>query len=72
MLVVGQTALALVLLIASALLVQSFNKLRHVDAGYRTEDLYTFQFAPERPFRDGRAGGGCTWRSWTGCARSPA
>ena len=57
MLVVGQTALALVLLIASALLVQSFNKLRHVDAGYRTEDLYTFQFAPERPFRDGPSWG---------------
>jgi len=57
MLVVGQTALALVLLIASALLVQSFNKLRNVDAGYRTEDLYTFQFAPERPFRDGPSWG---------------
>ena len=57
MLVVGQTALALVLLIASALLVQSFNKLRNVDPGYRTEDLYTFQFAPERPFRDGPSWG---------------
>ena len=53
MLVVGQTALALVLLIASALLVQSFNKLRNVDPGYRTDGLYTFQFAPERAFRDG-------------------
>jgi len=57
MLVVGQTALALVLLIASALLVQSFNKLRNVDPGYRTEDLYTFQFAPERPYRDGPSWG---------------
>ena len=57
MLVVGQTALALVLLIASALLVQSFNKLRNVDPGYRTENLYTFQFAPERPFRDGPSWG---------------
>jgi len=57
MLVVCQTALALVLLIASALLVQSFNKLRRVDPGYRTDGLYTFQFAPERPFRDGPSWG---------------
>jgi putative ABC transport system permease protein len=57
MLVVAQTALALVLLIASALLVQSFNKLRSVDPGYRTEGLYTFQFAPDRPFRDGPSWG---------------
>jgi putative ABC transport system permease protein len=57
MLVVAQTALALVLLICSALLVQSFNKLRSVDPGYRTDDIYTFQFAPERPFRDGPSWG---------------
>jgi putative ABC transport system permease protein len=48
LLVVGQTALALVLLIGSALLVQSFNRLRNVDPGYDTEDIYTFQFAPEQ------------------------
>ena len=48
-LVVGQTALALVLLIGSALLVRSFQKLRNVDPGYDTADLYTFQFAPEQP-----------------------
>jgi putative ABC transport system permease protein len=48
-LVVGQTALALVLLIGSALLVQSFQRLRHVDPGYDTADIYTFQFAPEQP-----------------------
>ncbi len=46
LLVVGQTALALVLLIGSALLVQSFNRLRNVDPGYDTKDIYTFQFAP--------------------------
>jgi predicted permease len=57
LLVVGQTALALVLLIASALLVQSFNRLSHVDPGYRTEGLYTFQFAPDRPYRDGPSWG---------------
>ena len=48
-LVVGQTALALVLLIGSALLVRSFQKLRTVDPGYETKDIYTFQFAPDQP-----------------------
>ncbi|HJR60067.1 MAG TPA: ABC transporter permease [Vicinamibacterales bacterium] len=48
-LVVGQTALALVLLIGSALLVQSFQRLRTVDPGYDTADIYTFQFAPDQP-----------------------
>ena len=48
-LVVGQTALALVLVIGSALLVQSFVRLRNVDPGYRIEDIYTFQFAPQQP-----------------------
>jgi putative ABC transport system permease protein len=48
-LVVGQAALALVLLIGSALLVQSFQRLRNVDPGYQTKDIYTFQFAPEQP-----------------------
>jgi putative ABC transport system permease protein len=47
-LVVGQTALALVLLIGSALLVQSFQRLRNVDPGYDTADIYTFQFAPDQ------------------------
>src|SRR5688572_728256 len=48
-LVVGQAALALVLLIGSALLVQSFQRLRSVDPGYDTKDIYTFQFAPDQP-----------------------
>ncbi len=47
-LVVGQTALALVLLIASGLLLRSFQKLSHVDPGYDTKDLFTFQIAPEQ------------------------
>jgi putative ABC transport system permease protein len=47
-LVVGQTALALMLLIGSALLVRSFQELRNVDPGYETADLYTFQFAPQQ------------------------
>ena len=57
-LVVGQTALALVLLIGSALLVQSFQRLRSVDPGYDTDDIYTFQFAPEQArLADGPAWG---------------
>jgi putative ABC transport system permease protein len=57
-LVVGQTALALVLLIGSALLVRSFQKLRHVHPGYDTANLYTFQFAPEQErLTDGPAWG---------------
>ena len=48
-LVVLQTAMALVLLIGSGLLVRSFQKLRNVDAGYSTRDLFSFQIAPERP-----------------------
>jgi putative ABC transport system permease protein len=52
--VVGQTALALALLIGSALLVESFQKLRNVDPGYEVEDIYTFQFAPDQPnLKDG-------------------
>lgn len=48
-LVVAQTALALVLLIGSALLVYSFLGLRNVDPGYDTAGIYTFQFAPQQP-----------------------
>jgi predicted permease len=54
LLVVGQTALALVLLIGSALLVESFQRLRRVNPGYDIKDIYTFQFAPQQPgLRDG-------------------
>jgi predicted permease len=54
LLVVGQTALALVLLIGSALLVESFQRLRNVNPGYDTRGIYTFQFAPDQPgLRDG-------------------
>ena len=48
-LIVGQTALALVLLIASGLLLRSFSELRRVDPGYDTKDIFTFQIAPEGP-----------------------
>ena len=46
-LVIGQTALALVLLIGSGLLVRSFRALSRVDPGYETKDIFTFQIAPE-------------------------
>lgn len=46
-LVAGQSALALVLLIGSALLMRSFEHLRNVDPGYDTRDIFTFQIAPE-------------------------
>ncbi|MEO7917654.1 MAG: FtsX-like permease family protein, partial [Dokdonella sp.] len=48
-LVVAQTALALVLLIGSGLLVRSAYALWHTDPGYNTDDVFTFQFAPDRP-----------------------
>ncbi|HEY4320383.1 MAG TPA: ABC transporter permease [Gemmatimonadales bacterium] len=48
-LVVGQTALALVLLISSGLLMRSFARLTHVNPGYDTHDVFTFQIAPDRP-----------------------
>ena len=54
LLVIGQTALALVLLIGSALLVESFQRLRNVNPGYDIRDIYTFQYAPQQPgLRDG-------------------
>ncbi|MEM8993718.1 MAG: ABC transporter permease [Acidobacteriota bacterium] len=46
-LVAGQTALAIVLLVGAALLLRSFDALRNVDPGYDTDDLFTFQIAPE-------------------------
>ncbi|MFN8573125.1 MAG: ABC transporter permease [Gemmatimonadaceae bacterium] len=53
-LVIGQSALALVLLIGSGLLFRSYAKLNEVRPGYETKDLFTFQFAPEQPrLRDG-------------------
>ncbi len=51
-LVVAQTAMALVLLIGSGLLARSFAALRHVDPGYSTKDIFTFQIAPARASLD--------------------
>jgi putative ABC transport system permease protein len=46
-LVVVQTSAALVLLIGSGLLFQSFRELRGVDPGFDTDDIFTFQMAPD-------------------------
>jgi putative ABC transport system permease protein len=46
-LVVVQTAAALVLLVGSGVLFQSFRELRSVDPGFDTEDIFTFQMAPD-------------------------
>jgi predicted permease len=47
-LVVGQAALAVVLLFGSGLLLRSFVALKNVDPGYVAEDIFTFQMAPEQ------------------------
>ncbi len=54
-LVVVQTAAALVLLVGSALLARSFWELRRVDTGYDTTDIFTFQVAVQREELQGRA-----------------
>lgn len=54
-LVVVQTAAALVLLVGAALLMRSFWRLSHVDAGYDTKDIFTFQIAASRPDLNDRA-----------------
>ena len=47
-LVLVQTAAALVLLVGSGLLMRSFWTLSHVDPGYDTENIFSFQIAPQR------------------------
>ncbi|HEX7089142.1 MAG TPA: ABC transporter permease [Longimicrobiales bacterium] len=54
-LVVVQTALALVLLVGSALLVRSFWQLSRVDPGFGTDGIFTFQIAPDREDLNDRA-----------------
>ena len=57
-LVVAQTAMALVLLVGSGLLVRSYSELRDVDPGYDLDNILTFMIAPSAPLS------GCTetWR----------
>jgi predicted permease len=47
-LVVVQTASALVLLVAAGLLARSFTELSRVNLGFDTENIFTFQVAPQR------------------------
>jgi predicted permease len=54
-LVVVQMASALVLLVGSALLVRSFVRLSHVDPGFDTDGIFTFQIAPDREDLNDRA-----------------
>jgi putative ABC transport system permease protein len=54
-LVVVQTASALVLLVGAALLMRSFWQLSRVDAGYDTKDIFTFQIAAGGPDLNDRA-----------------
>jgi predicted permease len=44
-LVVGQTALAMVLLVGSGLLVKSFREIRQIDPGFDTEGILTFRLS---------------------------
>lgn len=72
-LIVGQTALALVLLIGSALLVQSFERLRAVDPG--TTPTTSTPFSSRRSRNASPTdppGDGSIWNSWTVYVRCPA
>lgn len=54
-LVIGEIALALVLLAGSGLLVRAYGHLRHVDPGFRTDGVTTFQLAlPSAKYPNGR------------------
>ena len=48
-LVAAQTACAVVLLVGAGLLMRSFWRLSHVDAGYETKNVFTFQIAAGGP-----------------------
>jgi predicted permease len=48
-LVAAQTACAVVLLVGAGLLMRSFWRLSHVDAGYDTRNIFTFQIAAGGP-----------------------
>ena len=54
-LVTAQTACAVVLLVGAGLLMRSFWRLSHVDAGYDTKNIFTFQIAAGGPDLNDRA-----------------
>ena len=55
MLVAAQTACAVILLVGAGLLIRSFWQLSHVDAGYDTRNIFTFQIAAGGPDLNDRA-----------------
>jgi len=53
-LVVAQVALTLVMLVGSGLMLRSFQKLTHVDVGFKTENLLTLEYRlPANRYPDG-------------------
>ena len=54
-LVAAQTACAVVLLVGAGLLMRSFWQLSHVDTGYDTRNIFTFQIAAGGPDLNNRA-----------------
>jgi putative ABC transport system permease protein len=59
-LVVGETAVALMLLVSAGLLIKSFSRLQDVDPGFSTESVLTTQIA--LPAATYPSGGGCSKR----------
>jgi putative ABC transport system permease protein len=55
-LVIGQVALAMMLLAGAGLLLRSFSQLRRVDPGFRSDSVLTFRLAlPESAYQDDRS-----------------
>jgi len=61
-LVVGQVAMALVLVVASGLMIRSFQALRGVEPGFRTDDALTFVVTIPSSVASGREATMAMWR----------
>jgi predicted permease len=64
-LVVGQVAMALVLVVASGLMIRSFQALRDVEPGFRTDDALTFRLTIPSSVASGREATMSMWRQIT-------